>query len=103
MSSLSFELCLPPLFFVIVLLLLSLLFPLFYAFIGLYFASFLLHVLPVFYTVIILPIIIIIIIYVLRGKVLAETKIENVDTNLHRFVLQDTSWIVRCGEKCIKS
>ena len=59
-----------------------------------------LHVLPVFYTVIILPrIIIIIIIYVLRCKVLVETKIENVGTNLYRFVLQDTSWIVRCGEK----
>ena len=44
-------------------------------------------------------IIIIIIIYVLRCKVLVETKIENVGTNLYRFVLQDTSWIVRCGEK----
>jgi hypothetical protein len=94
MSSLSFELCPPRLFFLIVLLL----FPLFSAFIAPYFAFFLLHVLPVFYTVIILPIIIIII-YVSRGKMLVETKIENADTNLDRFVLQDTSWIVRCVEK----
>ena len=44
-------------------------------------------------------IIIIIIINVLPCKMLEETKSENVDTNLDRFVLQDTSWFVQCGEK----
>jgi hypothetical protein len=47
----------------------------------------------------IIIIIIIIIINVLPCKMLEETKSENVDTNLDRFVLQDTSWFVQCGEK----